>query len=224
MSGRAERSVHGTYSWPQRQEWVRYNKMRDTKHNGQLMQCPQICSQRVINWFVVRDHWQICVVPFRCVFFSLSLRMGIRNCCCDFCAISFERIFFLFRFCFVFVRNFRRQELNVQTKWKIKWVYFIFTLVTFWLRMHFHCWIFFKCLSLIIVGGYCIGVYMLSAWIFFLLSFSFRIRLISLWLLKRSIRLQYTYRNCELNIIYKHTTGKRKKATTTKEPTKPQQY
>lgn len=46
---------------------------------------------------------------------------------------------------------------------------------------------------------------------FFLLSFSFRIRLISLWLLKRSIRLQYTYRNCELNIIYKHTTGKRKK-------------
>ena len=35
------------------------------------------------------------------------------------------------------------------------------------------------------------------------------ISLIFLWLLKRSIRLEYTYRNCELNIIYKHTTGEK---------------
>lgn len=35
------------------------------------------------------------------------------------------------------------------------------------------------------------------------------ISLILLWLLKRSIRLEYTYRNCKLNIIYKHTTGEK---------------
>lgn len=41
------------------------------KHERCTNVYPQICSQRVINWFVVRDHWQICAVPFR--FFSFSI-------------------------------------------------------------------------------------------------------------------------------------------------------
>lgn len=82
-----------------KKKWTR-NRMNKMRYNHErcISAYPQICSQRVINWFVVRDHWQICVVFLSVFFFCVF----VPNCCYDFfsCAISLSETNCFFFSCF----------------------------------------------------------------------------------------------------------------------------
>lgn len=169
---------------------------------------PQICSQRVINWFVVRDHWQICAVPFR-----------------FFCCNSLPKLLLLFviflpfivgRFFFGSCAQIGRQKLDKRNEALMNLLHFHARKLA--QALHFHCWIFVGNVWVWLLLAATTSPFMLFRvlWISPLSlsrSLSRFVPLISLWLLKRSIRLEYTYRNCELNIIYKHTTGEKKERT-----------